>query len=264
MNGPADLLADALLAELPRWAFGFALVLARVGTCVMLLPGLGEMTLPQTVRAGLVLALVLLLLPSLMPGLPGQPAHPVALAALLGTEMLAGATLGWLARLMVLALPMAGHIVSHMLGLSNVLQPDAELGAQASVLERLFGVAATTAVMASGLYAMPLLALAGSYRIAPAGAATFAAEGPGAVAGAVATAFALALQLATPFVLAGIVWQVALGLLARLVPRLQVYFVAMPGQILGGVLLLGLLGVAVLGAWQDAVRDAWALLPGAG
>ena len=256
--------AAALLADLPRWAFGFALVLARIGACVMLLPGLGEMGMPQTVRAGLVLALVFLLLPTVIDTLPAQPQHLAGLAAMLLAELFSGFTLGWLARLVVVALPMAGHIVSHMLGLSNVLQPDPELGGQSSALERLFGVAATALVMISGLYALPIMALAGSYRLVPIGGNGFGADGPGAIVAALASAFALSLQLATPFVLVGIVWQIALGLLGRLIPRLQVYFIAMPGQILGGLLLLGLLAAVMLGAWQDHLREDWARLPGLG
>ena len=46
------------------------------------------------------------------------------------------------------------------------------------------------------------------------------------------------MRLASPFVLASIVWHVAIGLIARMVPRLQVYFVSLPGQIVGGLLLL--------------------------
>jgi len=254
----------ALLAALPEWAFGFALVLTRVATVVMLMPGVGELQLPQTVRAGLVLALTLLLLPGLKETIPAEPAHPLALAMMVGAEILAGGTLGWLARLAVLALPMAGHFVSHMLGLSNVLQPDAELGAQSSMLQHAFGVAAVVVVMTSGLYALPLLALSGSYGIFPPGGAGFAADSASTVVQAVGTSFALALQLAAPFVLVGVVWQVALGLLGRLVPRLQVYFVAMPGQILGGLLLLGALAPVMIEVWRAALRESWSQLLGIG
>ena len=77
-----------------------------------------------------------------------------------------------------------------------------------------------------------------------------------------AQAFTLALRLASPFVLASIVWHVAIGLIARLVPRLQIYFVSMPGQIVGGLALLASLFGVILAAWQDAVRDSLAALPG--
>jgi flagellar biosynthesis protein FliR len=80
--------------------------------------------------------------------------------------------------------------------------------------------------------------------------------------GAAADSFALAIRLASPFLLASIVWHVATGLLARLVPRLQVYFVAMPGQILGGIVLLAAVATALLTAWQAAVRSGFAGLPG--
>ena len=257
----------ALLAELPQWAFGFVLVLARVGMTVMLLPGLGEAEIPAVIRAGLVLALVFLLLPGLAPMLPRQPDDIVVSASMLATELLVGLGLGWLARLVVLALPIAAQIVSYMLGLANVLQPDPVLGGQATALERLFAAAASVLVFVSGLYALPLMALAGSYRVVVPGASgtpVLVGDGVEAVINAVAESFALAMQLAAPFVLAGILWQVALGLLARLVPRLQVYFVAMPGQLLGGFVLLGLLATVLLGTWQAAVREGFSRLPGLG
>jgi flagellar biosynthetic protein FliR len=79
---------------------------------------------------------------------------------------------------------------------------------------------------------------------------------------AVGTSFALALRLAAPFVLASIVWNVALGLLSKLVPQLQVYFAGMPAQIMGGILLVGLLSSAVLSAWLGELRIGFSALPG--
>lgn len=51
--------------------------------------------------------------------------------------------------------------------------------------------------------------------------------------------------------------------MARLVPRLQIYFVAMPAQILGGLALLAVLIPVLLSTWQEAVRSAYSILPGA-
>jgi flagellar biosynthetic protein FliR len=79
---------------------------------------------------------------------------------------------------------------------------------------------------------------------------------------AAAATFALAIRLASPFLLVAIVWHVAIGLLARLVPRLQVYFVVMPGQILGGILMLAVLATSLLTAWELALRSGFAGLPG--
>jgi flagellar biosynthetic protein FliR len=80
--------------------------------------------------------------------------------------------------------------------------------------------------------------------------------------GAFGRCFALAPKLASPFVLSAVMWHVALGLLSRLVPNVQVYFVSLPGQILGGLVLLAVLVGALLTTWQDAVSAGLARLPG--
>ncbi len=78
---------------------------------------------------------------------------------------------------------------------------------------------------------------------------------------AVGAHFALALNLAAPFLLAGMVWQIGLGLLARLVPQLQVYFAALPGQVLGGLFLLAALSAALSQVWMQAAAESFAVLP---
>ncbi len=83
-------------------------------------------------------------------------------------EVITGLWLGWLARLLVLALPVAGQFIAYMLGVANVLQPDPELGGQATPIARLFAIAAPLAILVTGLYALPLAALAGSYPADPA------------------------------------------------------------------------------------------------
>ncbi len=252
----------AFLAALPAWAFGFALVLARVSAACMLLPGIGEAELPTTIRAGFALALTALLLPVLQPMLPSDPAAPLATLAMVAAETATGLWLGWLARLVMLALPLAGQIVASLLGLANVLQPDPTLGPQTTALSRLFGLAAPVVILASGLYALPLAALAGSYRLIPAGTLLPSADTTASVVAAVADSFALGVRLAAPFIAAAIVWQVGLGLIARLVPQLPIYFAAMPGQILGGLVLLGLLAATTLAAWQAHLDGVFRALPG--
>ena len=252
----------SLLAELPAWGFGLVLVTCRIGAAGMLLPGIGEAELPGTVRAGFVLAFTALLLPVLAPLLPAVPAAPWVVLLMVAAELFTGLWLGWLARLLVQALPVAGQFAASMTGLASVLQPDPALGPQSTALARLFSLAAPVALLVSGLYALPLAALAGSYRLVAPGALLPAADSAGDVVAAVAQAFALSLRLAAPFVAAGLVWQGAVGLLARLVPNLQVFAAALPGQILAGLALLGLLAAGVLAAWQDALRDGFATLPG--
>lgn len=253
-----------LPADLSRWTFGLMLVLARAAGMLTLLPGLGESAPQPMLRAGMALCLTLLLLPGLLPSLPDPPDAGLRAAAMIAAEVATGVWFGWLARMLAMALPMAGQFVAAMAGLSSVLQSDAELGPQTTATARLFEAAAPVLILSTGLYRFPLTALEGLYRLIPAGSVVPAADGAATVLAAAAAAFGLALRLASPFVLASLVWHVATGLLARFLPRLQVYFIAMPGQILGGLLLLAVLSGAILIAWEDAVRTGLSALPGAG
>lgn len=247
---------------LPKLGFGFALVLARVSAALSLLPAFGESGPPPVVRAGLAFALSLLLLPVVATGLPAVPPQPLALGAMVMNEVLRGVMLGWLARAAVLSLGMAGSILSTMTGLSSVLQPDPVLG-QVPALGRLMGLVAPVLIFATGLHATLLQALVGSYALWPVGVLGVGFEdGMEAALRAVAEATGLALRLSAPFVIAGITWQAGLALAARLVPSLQVFSVAAPGQIIGGLLMVGLLAAGLLSEWSGAIAGAFATLPG--
>lgn len=254
----------ALLAAVPAWSFAFVLLLARIGGAMVLLPGIGDSTVPATIRAGLALTITLVLLPAIAPLVPAAPEPGLAAAGMVAAELATGLWLGWLARLLTLALPLAGQFIAYLLGVATVLQASSELGPQTSALSRAYELAVPLALLTTGLYALPLTALAGSYRLIPPGALLPAADSAALSVRAVGSMFALALRLAAPFLLASIVWHVAIGLLSRLVPRIQVYFVAMPGQILGGLLLLAALSAAILGAFLEAMRDGLSGLPGLG
>lgn len=254
--------AASVLAQLPAWGFGLVLVFCRIGAACTMLPGIGEAELPGTVRVAITLVLTALLLPVLAPLLPPLPPAPVALFGMVAAEIATGLWLGWLARLLVQTLPVAGQFIATMIGLASVVQPDPDLGPQSTALARLFSLAVPVVVFATGLHALPLAALAGSYHLIAPGALLPVADSTEGVVAAVGQAFDLSLRLAAPFVAAGLVWQAALGLLARLVPNLQVFAAAMPGQILAGLALLFLLGGGIIAAWQSEVHAAFFRLPG--
>jgi flagellar biosynthetic protein FliR len=254
----------ALLAGLPALAFQAVLVFARLGAAVMLLPGLGEAEIPAPLRLALGLALVALLLPALLPGLPAPPADGVAAARMVATEVLVGLWLGGLARLAVMALAVAGQLVAVLVGLSALLVSDPDMGSGGTALSRAFGLLAAVLVLATGLHGLALSALLGSYAALPAGDPFPGGLAAETVARAGAESLALALRLAAPFIIGAVVLNLALGLLARLAPGVQTFFVAVPGQILAGFALLMLLAPPMLMAFEASLRASLAELAGRG
>ncbi len=236
-------------------------MLCRIAGAVMVLPGLGEAGMPVRVRAGVAVGLTVLVAPLVMPmGAIADPA-PWQMMRLVVLETMTGLFIGWLARLAALALPIAGQFISLLIGLTSVIQPDPDLGAQTSALARLFSLAAPVLFLSSGLYALPLEALTASYHLIPIGAGLPAGDTAQGIIAATGDAFSIGLRLAAPFVLIGTVWQLALGVLSRFIPSIQPGAALMPGQVLGGVLLLGILIRPTLEEWASIARsDLSALL----
>jgi flagellar biosynthetic protein FliR len=245
-------------------AFGLVLVLARIGATLALLPGLGESTIPAFVKAGMVLMLTVLLLPVIEPALPPWPDSELVLARMVLIELANGLWFGWLARILTTSLPLAGQFIADLAGLANVLQPSPDLGTQTTVVSRVYDIAVPVLILSTGLYRLLLASIVGFYQLAPVGTLAWPGDSAAATVAVAARSFSLALQLAAPFILAAVAWHVAMGLIARLVPRLQVFFVALPGQIGLGLLLLAVVSMPLIGAWMEAMRTLLGVLPSGG
>jgi flagellar biosynthesis protein FliR len=253
---------SGLLRDLPTVGFGFMLVIARVGTALLTGPGLGENEIPATVRIALAVVLSVLVFPLLTDRLPALPEAVPRLIGLIGLEIIVGAWLGFVTRIWVMALAIAGDIISFMVGLSSVLQIDPSLGTQVPALQRMMALAAVAVLFASGLYVLPIQAVVGSYDVIPPGSAFDAGGAAQIVIRAVADSFGLALRLAAPFVITCMVWQAALGFISRLVPNIQVHVISAPAQILGGLALLSVAIVIILANWSVEMQQAFSSLPG--
>jgi flagellar biosynthetic protein FliR len=258
----SDGLVATGLAGLPTLAFGFMLVVARVGSALLTGPGFGEADVPPSIRLGLALLLAILLYPLVQARLPVEPANVGTLLLLVAFEVMIGAWLGFVARVIVMALAIAGGLVSLMAGLSSVLQLDPAFGAQTTALQRMMNLASIALFFASGLYLYPLHAIIGSYDLIPPRSGLDGAGAMQVVITAVSGCFRLAILLAAPFIVTSLLWQSAIGLLGRLVPTIHVHLVTPPAQIMGGVALLALgLGLIIV-TWIGSVRSALSLLPG--
>ncbi|MBE9605782.1 flagellar biosynthetic protein FliR [Acetobacteraceae bacterium H6797] len=253
----------ALLAALPLLAFQAVVIFARMGAAVMLLPGIGEAELPAPVRLGIGVGFVPVLLPVLGDSLPTVPDALPDIARLLLVEIGIGIWIGSLARVAMLGLSIAAQFIAGAMGLTSALVQDPALGQGGTALSRLIGLAAVVMVMTTGLHHLAIAAMAESYAVLPAGLGFPAEEVAQSIVAAGADNLGLALRLSAPFLVGAVIANVGLGLLARLAPQIQVYFVAVPGQVLAGIALLALLMPAFMGVAMPAIQASFSALPGA-
>lgn len=224
------------LAEiLPAQGFPVLLVFARVGSALMLLPGIGDLFVPQRWRVILAMALAGIVAAALGPALPVLPSSPAVLLTLLFGEVVVGLFLGTVARLLLAALETAGSVISLQLGLSAamVFNPGAaQQGALTGALMMLLG---TLVIFLTDAHHLMIRAVVDSYALFIPGAMPVFGDLAEVMSKLVARTFRMALELSAPLIVLGLVFYGALGLVSRLMPQMQVFFVIVPVQILGGV-----------------------------
>jgi flagellar biosynthesis protein FliR len=222
----------------------YLLVFARVGSMVMLLPAIGEMGVPARVRLLLALAISVALAPTVQSAYPATaPATTVGLVILIGQEITAGVLVGAMARIIMSALSVAGFLIASQIGLSYAQTIDPTQNTQGAVVGNFMTLLGTVLIFATDLHHLAIGAIAGSYRMLPPGGHLPTSDMLQLVIRLVSSSFALGFQLAAPFLVFGFAVYAALGVLAKLMPQLQVFFVAVPVNILAGfVVMLALLG----------------------
>jgi len=229
---------------------------ARVGGIVMLLPGVGDESVAPRARLLIALGLTLVLLPAAAISLPPQMAAvPLGLMA---RELALGLAFGAMARIVFLALASAGGIIALQSGLASAMMFDPAAGAQNVVIGRLLSLAGIVALFAANMHHAAIAGIARSYELFP-------AAGPlpvddilrGGLA-AVAQSFAIAVQLAAPFLLFGLIFNLGLGFMARLAPTIQVFFIAQPLSVLAAFALLATTIGLIMSLFVTAVHDGLA------
>jgi flagellar biosynthetic protein FliR len=171
------------------------------------------------------------LTPLLAATLPPLPDSGIELAHLVAGEALIGLFLGTMPRIAVAALQSAGTFTSYFSSLTSAVVQDPVADQQSSTLAGFFGTLGIVLIFVTDLHHAMIRGLLASYDAFPPGVGLPIGDAAEALARAVAASFALGLQIAVPPLIGCIVSNVALGLLGRLMPQLNVYFFGMPIQI---------------------------------
>ena len=248
------MLSDILTDEI----FVFLLIFTRFGTALMVMPALGEGLVPARVRLLLALFVAGVMVPVLGDRMPQEaPASPFELLFLLLVEFLVGLMLGLSARLLVTAMDVAGMLLSFQMSMSNAFAFNPAMATQGSLVGSFLTVMAITLIFVTDLHHLFFAAVVASYDMFPPGEMPVMGDAAQMIAHLVSHSFQVGVQIAAPFLILGLTFYAGLGLLARLMPQVQIFFIAMPMQLLLGivVLMLALSGMALfwLGEFEQAL-----------
>lgn len=244
-----------MLSDLPTQATAFLILFARIGSVLMLLPVFSEEAVPGRMRLlmslGMTLALWGLMRPVVLPAAGDES----ALFGILVVELGLGLAIGTLIKIMFQAIIMAGSIISLQIGLSSAIIYDPALGGQTPLLAKLVALAAILFCMGMGLHHMWIAAIVRSYTLFPVGVVPNLGDLAQLAVATTGKAMLLGVSIAGPFLVYGIVFNVALGMSARLSPQIQVFFIAQPLNLLLGIALLAVTVGAILTAFSVSFAE---------
>lgn len=231
-----------------------ALVFARVGAMIMLLPGFGEPTIPGRVRLGFALAIAIALAPALAAHVPAPAGTAWGMAGQVGVETMIGLIFGGAARMLMGALATAGQIAGTEIGIAFAQVTDPTINQSGQIVAVFLSVMGVALIFATGLDHMFLQGIAGSYDLLALGTRPPVGDAAQLALNTASTSFRVGFQIAMPVIAAGMIFRVGLGVLARLIPQIQVFFVVLPLQVMGGFAVFALGLSAGMLMWLDSVQ----------
>lgn len=246
---------ETLQEFLTNGVFAFILVFVRVGTALTIMPGIGDSFTPQQIRLYIALGVSLVLAPMVVPMLPDPIPGGFALLVLIIMEFIIGLFIGTIARIFMMALDVAGMIISMQSGLGNAQLFNPAMGAQGSLIGAFLSVTGILILMAMNLHYLLLFGLVDSYQMFPVGGIPDSGSMADLAARALSGSFMIGVQIAAPFLIIGMIIYIGMGVLTRLMPQMQVFMIAMPVQILLSIMTLAVMVSAGLLYWAQRFEE---------
>lgn len=209
----------------------FILTFVRVGTIIMMMPGIGDSFVSGSIRLYFALGFALVTMPLVASHLPAPLPTGMGFFALIFTEFLVGALIGSVARILMSATDTAGMIASFQMGLSNAQLFNPQLATQGSLMGAFFSVTAATLLFTLDLHHLMLRGIIESYALFPFGEMPDTGSMADMIARTVSYAFMVAAQMSAPLLILILILYAAMGVMTKLMPSLQIFILAMPVQI---------------------------------
>jgi len=254
----------ALEQLLPANVFALLLVASRIAGAITFLPGFGDAYVPVRVRVVLAFMITFVVTPILADHLPAEPKDIAALSALIITEAFIGSFIGLVARVLLASLETAGAVIATQSSLASAITFDPGSQRNETLPASLMGALALVLIFALNIHHMLLTGLVDSYQVFPAGEVPPLDDMSHAMIRLVAQGFVISLEIAAPYMILGTLFYLSLGLVGRIMPQLQIFYIGLPLQIMGGLTMLMItISAAVLwflGTFEEVLRNFTGML----
>lgn len=226
-------------------------IFTRVAAVAFLLPGIGERAVPARLKMGAALSISAIVAPMVISDMPSVGPTVADTVRVIGTEALVGLFIGISVRMLIFVVQIAGTVAAQSLSVSQmfggVASPEPE-----PIIATFLTLAVIALALTAGLHVKIIMALAGSYSVAPFGSPLPASDLGQWAASNGSAAINLAIGLALPFIILSFIYNLSLGAINRAMPQLMVAFIGAPAITGMGIGLLLLATPVILHVWLDA------------
>jgi flagellar biosynthetic protein FliR len=231
--------------------FAFLMAFVRIGTAIMIMPGIGNTFVPPNVRLYFALGFAFVFFPVIQPRLPAEVPGAGLMMTLLVFEFIVGMFIGMISRILMSALDVAGMIVSTQSSLANAQLFNPAFASQGSIIGTFLTLAGMTLLFTTDLHHLMLIAIMQSYDIFPIGQSLDIGSMTELLTNAVSGAFSIGVQITAPFFVLVLLVYTCMGVMSKLMPQVQVFMIAMPGQIWIGLVTLAMVFSGMMLVWLD-------------
>jgi flagellar biosynthesis protein FliR len=236
----------------------FTVIMTRVGTMLSLVPGFGAGYVLPRYRLGLAMAITFLLMPVIGPYIPARPSSELMIFLILAGEVIIGAFMASIGMIVISAMQAAGTFIAYFGSMANAMIQDPVANQQSSVISGFLSTTAIVAVFAADLHHVVLRALVDSFDLLRPGMPILFGDMSETLTINLSNAFALGLKLSSPMLLVALVYYLALGILGRLMPALQVFFFGLPVQVTLQIWMLMICLSGIMMVFLDSYGSAYA------
>jgi len=240
-------------AQLDIWLTSFIFPLARILGLLAAAPVFNSVAMPKRIRLAFGIVVTLALLP-VLPPMPAIPAGSWVGLAILTQQMLIGILLGLTLRIAFAAIDLAGELIGLQMGLSFAVFYDPQNAGQTPVLSEFLGLIVTLVFLAMNGHLLTLSVLAESFKLLPVSATPISAGSFASFLAWSSVLFSAGLLLALPLITALLITNLAMGVLARVAPQLNIFAVGFPVTLTSGFVIL-MFSIPYFGAAMENLFD---------
>jgi flagellar biosynthetic protein FliR len=220
-------------AQLDLWLATLMFPLARVLALMAFMPVFSNVALPERIKLVVGVAVTLAIIPALPP-MPAIPAGSWVGMMVLGEQIVIGMLMGFAVRIAFAAVDVAGQLIGLQMGLSFAVFYDPTTASQAPVVSEFLSLLATLIFLALNGHLLTMSLLAESFTLLPVSTVPFAAKSFTLLLAWATTMFAAGVLLALPLIAALLIANIAMGVLSRVAPQLNLFAIGFPVTIFAG------------------------------